>query len=93
MRRSKKEIIRKIEEILLNGKSFDRPRRKILLDNRNCFLVQACPGSGKTTLLVAKLILLAQTVDFSKERICVLTHTNIAVDEIKKKIEKHRNKP
>lgn len=93
MRRSKKEIIRKIEEILLNGKSFDRPRRKILLDNKNPFQVQACPWSGKTTLLVAKLMFLAQTLDFSKERICVLTHTNIAVDEIKKKIEKHRNKP
>jgi len=31
---------------------------------------------------------LAQTIDFSKESICVLTHTNVAIDEIKKKIKK-----
>jgi hypothetical protein len=35
---------------------------------------------------------LAQTLDFSKDSVCVLTHTNVAVEEIKRKIKKH-NKP
>lgn len=92
MNRKTKEIINKIEIILLDWKKFDKSRKKILLNNSNSFQVQACPWSWKTTLLVAKLMFLAQTIDFSKESICILTHTNVAVDEIKKKIKKH-NKP
>lgn len=86
------EVIKKIENILLDWKSFDYDRKEILLDFKNSFQVQACPWSWKTTLLVAKLMFLAQTIDFSKEPICILTHTNVAVDEIKRKIKKH-NKP
>lgn len=86
---NKIEIIDKIEILLLGWKKFDEARRRILLDNNNSFQVQACPWSWKTTLLVAKLMFLAQTIDFSKESICILTHTNVAVDEIKKKIKKH----
>jgi hypothetical protein len=37
-------------------------------------------------------MLLAQDVDFSKGAICILTHTNVAIDEIKNKI-KNYNKP
>lgn len=92
MNRNTKEIIKKIENILLNWKKFDKARKKILLDNKKSFQVQACPWSWKTTLLVAKLMFLAQTIDFSTESICILTHTNVAVDEIKRKIKKH-NKP
>ncbi len=49
--------------------------------------IQACPGSGKTTTLAAKLMILADKLPKSfHQGICILTHTNIAVDEIKKKL-------
>ncbi|MFC0318742.1 MULTISPECIES: UvrD-helicase domain-containing protein [Olivibacter] len=49
--------------------------------------VQACPGSGKTTTLAAKLMLLSQKIPPSfSQGICIITHTNIAVEEIKEKL-------
>jgi len=49
--------------------------------------IQACPGAGKTTSLVAKLDILVNHMPFSDNSgILVLTHTNVAVDEIKKKL-------
>lgn len=49
--------------------------------------IQACPGAGKTTALVAKLDILANKMPFSdKTGILVLTHTNVAVEEIKRKL-------
>lgn len=48
--------------------------------------IQACPGGGKTSTLVAKLILLESRLPFSDGTgICVLTHTNVAIDEIRKR--------
>ena len=44
--------------------------------------VQACPGSGKTTLIAAKLILLAKSWMFQHQGVCVLSHTNVAKNEI-----------
>ena len=49
--------------------------------------VLACPGCGKTTVLLAKLKILASRMPFAHGRgICVLSHTNVAVDEIKGKL-------
>ncbi|WP_431291654.1 UvrD-helicase domain-containing protein [Pedobacter sp. P26] len=49
--------------------------------------IQACPGSGKTTTLAAKLILLSHKVPkHNRHGICVITHTNTAVGEIKSKL-------
>lgn len=49
--------------------------------------VSACPGSGKTTVLLAKLKLLADRMPFPKgSGVCVLSHTNVAVNEIKTKL-------
>jgi len=49
--------------------------------------IQACPGSGKTTTLAAKLIILAEKLPkFFHQGICIITHTNTAVDEIKYKL-------
>lgn len=49
--------------------------------------VSACPGSGKTTILLAKLKLLADRMPLENGAgICVLSHTNVAVDEIKKRL-------
>lgn len=49
--------------------------------------VQACPGSGKTTSLAAKLFILANKLPptFNKG-VCIITHTNVAVNEIKHKL-------
>ncbi len=65
--------------------SFDEPRRQILRSN-DSLDVQACPGSGKTTLLVAKLAVLADKWPHARRGICVLSHTNVARQEIESKL-------
>lgn len=67
------------------GVSFDQPRRDILRSN-DSFDVQACPGSGKTTLLVAKLATLGANWPHGRRGICVLSHTNVARQEIETKL-------
>lgn len=67
------------------GVSFDEPRRAILRSN-DSYDVQACPGSGKTTLLVAKLAALADKWPHARRGICVLSHTNVARQEIETKL-------
>ena len=67
------------------GVSFDKPRREILHSN-DSFDVQACPGSGKTTLLVAKLAILGARWPHARRGICVLSHTNVARQEIETKL-------
>lgn len=48
--------------------------------------ILACPGSGKTTVLIAKLRLLADHLPLPNGRgVCVLSHTNVAINEIKNK--------
>lgn len=55
--------------------------------------VAACPGSGKTTVLLAKLKLLADRMPFvNGAGICVLSHTNVAVDEIRKRLSGYADK-
>ncbi|HBC2029591.1 TPA: UvrD-helicase domain-containing protein [Clostridium perfringens] len=81
--------IRYAEEILF-GKTnvFDYEERiPIIEDFNNSFDVNACPGSGKTTVLLAKLIILSRKMPLDNgQGICVLTHTNVAIDEIKNKL-------
>lgn len=59
----------------------DDERRKVLLEagSRD---VQAAPGSGKTTLLGVKLVLLAVKWPYTNRGVCVLSHTNVAREEI-----------
>jgi len=57
-------------------------KRISVLEAMRSIDVQACPGSGKTTLIAAKLILLAKKWRFHHQGICVLSHTNVAKDEI-----------
>ena len=55
--------------------------------------VAACPGSGKTTVLLAKLKLLADRMPLENGAgICVISHTNVAVDEIKRKLSDYSDK-
>lgn len=65
--------------------AFDSNRKAIIRSDESKDF-QAVPGSGKTTLLVSKLLLIANKWKFTDCGICVLSHTNVAKDEIKKKI-------
>lgn len=81
--------IRYAEEILFGKINvFDKEERiPIIEDLNNSFDVNACPGSGKTTVLLAKLIILSRKIPLNNgQGICVLTHTNVAIDEIKIKL-------
>ena len=77
--------IQAVEGLLLpHGAEFPEDARKVI----RCWHstdVAACPGSGKTTVLLAKLKLLADRMPLEDGvGVCVLSHTNVAVDEIKK---------
>ena len=81
--------IKHASEILLpKGYCFlnDAEKTEIIKCNDSKDIV-ACPGSGKTTTLLAKLLILANRMPLEKNKgICVLTHTNVAIDEIKDKL-------
>ena len=78
--------INEVERILLpSGCIFNQERREFI-KCMNSTDVIACPGSGKTTALLAKLLILTQKMPFPDKRgICVLTHTNVAINEIKRR--------
>lgn len=79
--------INKIENILLpQGCHFSDDGKNMIrcMESKE---VLACPGSGKTTLLMAKLYILSKSMPFKNNKgICVLSHTNVAIDEIKSKL-------
>lgn len=83
------EDIEYSERIFLpEGCTFDLERRNVIkcMESKD---IQACPGSGKTTALLAKLAILAQKMPLKENKgICVLTHTNVAIDEIKGRLGK-----
>lgn len=81
------EEIKYAESILLPpGKTFEQDKVKIIQCNESKS-IKACPGSGKTTTLLAKLAILANRMPLENNQgICVLTHTNVAIDEIKSKL-------
>jgi len=64
------------------GLILDDVERISVLETMRSIDVQACPGRGKTTLIAAKLILLAKKWPLQHQGICVLSHTNVAKDEI-----------
>ncbi|MBS6601432.1 MAG: UvrD-helicase domain-containing protein [Clostridium sp.] len=84
-----KEDIEYAEKILF-GKCniFDEEERMPIIENfRESFDVNACPGSGKTTVLLAKLIILSRKMPLKDGMgVCVLTHTNVAINEIINKL-------
>lgn len=86
--------INKAEKIFLkNGQSFDEEHRNFIKCIDKSLHLQACPGSGKTTALLAKLYILSEKMPFEKNQgICVLTHTNVAIDIIKSKLGEKANR-
>jgi DNA helicase-2/ATP-dependent DNA helicase PcrA len=83
----KKEDIEQLSQS--EGLSFDDDRLSIL-ESVQSIDVQACPGSGKTTLIAAKLMLLAKKWPLSGQGICVLSHTNVAKDEIIERLKRSK---
>jgi len=70
------------ERMLGGDISFDEDARAFIRTLASVQVV-ACPGSGKTTALAAKLLILSRHLPLPANRgICVLTHTNVAIDEI-----------
>ena len=78
-----------IEKLLLpNGCCFANDARNVI-NSWNSNDILACPGSGKTTVLIAKLKLIADKSPLKDGRgVCVLSHTNVAVNELKAKLGK-----
>ncbi|CAK6471628.1 RecBCD enzyme subunit RecB [Peribacillus frigoritolerans] len=81
------EDIQKAESLFLpSGETFSEEKRNILSFSESKDIV-ACPGSGKTTTLLAKLSIVANHMHLLDNKgICVLTHTNVAIDEIKERL-------
>ena len=67
------------------GREGNDPRAQVLRSNESID-VAACPGSGKTTLLVAKLAILSRKWPRAAQGICVLSHTNVARQEIERRL-------
>ena len=79
--------ILELERLLLPKGCHFTEDAKSVIDCWKSTNVLACPGSGKTTVLMAKLQHLADRMPLPKGRgICILSHTNVAVDEIKKRL-------
>ena len=74
-----------VESLLGDNIEFD-DSRKAVIKNIESVDIQAFPGSGKTTTLIAKLAILAKKWSFSNAGICVLSHTNVAREEIEDKL-------
>ena len=70
---------------LLKLAPLDDPRRDFL-KSMSTLDVAACPGSGKTTLIVAKLAILGRKWEGRTKGICVLSHTNVAREEIERRL-------
>ena len=79
--------IDRVQPVLLpDGRSFDDETRTVIkcLESKD---VLACPGSGKTTALLSKLLIISPQLPIEGNRgICVLTHTNVAIDAIKDRV-------
>lgn len=88
-----KQDIESTEKLLLpEGAHFPEDARNVICCWHSTD-VSACPGSGKTTVLLAKLKLLADRMPFvNGAGICVLSHTNVAVDEIRKRLSGYADK-
>ena len=83
------EIKEAEQDIFNNGEHFNDEQKAFIKCLDSC-CVQAYAGTGKTSSIVGKLHVLAQKNVWQNGRgICVISHTNVAVDEIKKHVAKH----
>lgn len=70
---------------LMGLQELDKPRLDFIrtLDSVD---ISACPGSGKTTLILAKLAILAERWESKTSGIAVLSHTNVAREEVENRL-------
>jgi len=86
----KDDDIKYSEKILLPKDINFNKQRKEFIKNLETIDLQAVPGSGKTTVLLAKLLILEKHLPFKDgSGILVISHTNAAIDEVKKRIENY----
>lgn len=86
---TKEEMERAEKDIFGSGGCFNGDQKEFIKCLDSC-CVQAYAGTGKTTSIVGRLHILAQKNVWENGRgICVISHTNVAVDEIKKHVAKH----
>ena len=57
-------------------------QQKAVIEAEGSIDIVAGPGSGKTTVLIAKCGILLEEIKQKNKGICLITHTNVAVDEI-----------
>ncbi|MCY8377810.1 ATP-dependent DNA helicase PcrA [Bacillus licheniformis] len=78
-----------VEKILLGDGHFNSKQREFIELNESKTIV-AGPGAGKTTALAAKIALLLKNLNRikSKDGVCIITHTNVAVNEINNVLSK-----
>ncbi|MCY7828894.1 UvrD-helicase domain-containing protein [Bacillus spizizenii] len=82
------KYLEEIEKRLLpKGASFSGQQKEVILNSGSANVV-AGPGSGKTTVLTAKCALLLTGKNSYTKGTCLITHTNVAVDEIKISLNK-----
>lgn len=82
-----------VEKILLPENCHFADDAKKVIRHWESTDVSACPGSGKTTVLLAKLKLISDRMPLENGAgICVLSHTKVAVNEIKLKMADYANK-
>lgn len=82
------EIENAEKDIFEHGEHFNA-EQIIFLKKLDSCCVQAYAGTGKTSAIVGKLHILAQKNVWKNGRgICVISHTNVAVDEIKNRVAK-----
>ena len=75
------------KELLPKDAAFSYQQKSAILQDGTINIV-AGPGAGKTTVLTAKCALLLNENRNSRQGICLITHTNVAVDEIKVSLRK-----
>ena len=81
-------FLKEIETKLLpKGATFSEQQKSVIFHNNTANIV-AGPGSGKTTVLIAKCAMLLKENIGNSKGICLITHTNVAVDEIKSGLSK-----
>ncbi|MCY9004625.1 UvrD-helicase domain-containing protein [Peribacillus frigoritolerans] len=78
-----------VEKILLGDSKFNELQREYieLFETKT---IVAGPGAGKTTALAAKIVLLLKYLNKigSKDGVCIITYTNVAVTEINMTLQK-----
>lgn len=82
------DIIGKAQELLLPKDCYFDTERVDFIKNFDSIDLLAVPGSGKTTALIAKLFCISKQLPLEDGTgILVLSHTNAAINEIKKNLE------